>query len=438
MFTATDPAMHARAVPRLELTLRVLAAGIVATTIIAALLFRTYDFEVPSRPLEGMRQMGIVFLLFEAAVILFAMGRGMEIGRIFSAQPLFVRILVAIFLGGFLWGGIVNSPSPSWATTMSLAAPFHVLFAFAVAHSLDRVDEGALDRFGQIVAIGMALFTAILAIAFIDPPDGVDPDAIHWYLAVPGFISHRLFGAFTGALATFFVARYLLRQGEEGAQWWIPLAIVLLLGLTFWTGTRAALVGMAVAMAIVWWLGLPRPTIRSCLVLLACAGIAFAFSQALIPYDSVHFRIFNSGDVLSADAVSGGRLVYWAYVVEAIAAHPWIGAGSSAAIWILPDEAQQHVQPHNVVLQFLVSWGIVAGLAALAILAVFIHAIHKIAARSLLALPFLAALDCLLVISMVDGMFHFARHFMLMMLCAGVIMAIGRQASEVDMGGNSA
>ncbi|MBB3033265.1 O-antigen ligase family protein [Alteriqipengyuania lutimaris] len=418
-----------------QLTLPGLALGIALTTLVSAVLFATYQIALPNRALEGLRQTGVVFLAFEALVIILAMARGFEVGTLWNSLTRFTRFLLVVFFATFLWGGLVHSPAAAWATMVSLSAPFHVIFAFAIAHSLRPFGAAAMDVFEKIIFVAMAIFAVLVAVHFLTPPPAIDPVDIKWYIAVPGFISHRLLGAFAGGLLALFVADHVLRYRDSFAPWWAYGALVLLTGLTVWTGTRAALLGIGIALPVAWLCGLPRPTGRQAIALSACAALGIGLAILAIPYGSPHFRLFNGSDVASADAVSGGRLVYWSFILDAIAEHPLIGAGSGASMWILPAEAQQHIQPHNVVLQFLLSWGAFATAAALMLLAKFVRAVHVIAARHPSALPFLALLDCLLVVSLLDGMFHFARHFMLMMLASGVIFAIERHARGIDKPG---
>ena len=135
--------------------------------------------------------------------------------------------------------------------------------------------------------------------------------------------------------------------------------------------------------------------------------------------ETIHEILARDGALVVDDLAPPG-------VIDAIAEYPLLGAGSAASSWALPSTSQQHVQPHNVVLQFLLSWGIFGTAAALFLIARATHKAYIIARSAPLAIPFMAMVCCLLVNALFDGAFYFARHVMLMMIGFGVIFAIGR------------
>jgi exopolysaccharide production protein ExoQ len=92
----------------------------------------------------------------------------------------------------------------------------------------------------------------------------------------------------------------------------------------------------------------------------------------------------------------------------------------------------RHVQPHNILLQFLMSWGGPATALALTMMAIVTLKAHIIATQHRIVLPFLMMLDCLLVMSLLDGMTHFAQHLMLIMIGYGAIFGYQRAVSKGD------
>lgn len=409
-----------------RLPLAALGAAVSIALLLTGLIFRTYWIAVSPPSLEGLRQLGIIFLLVEAVVILLAFSRGFSVADIFDRLDRPEKIAAIIWVVFILPGGLLYSPIAATATSLSLVMLLHIVFGAAIWFALAEIDRDAVDRFSFAVFAGLLAFVPLLAWTFVFPPPEIDPYQHQWQFALPGFISVRTFGAYTGAITAFFLGLALIDRERKAIPIWILAAITLSAGLTLWSGTRAAVVGVGCALLLIGLLTRWRWHGSSMIRLACCLAIAIAAATSLQPYGDPAFQLFASGDAGSADVVTGGRLSYWSDVIDAIAEYPLLGAGSAASSWALPSTSQQHVQPHNVVLQFLLSWGIFGTAAALFLIARATHKAYIIARSAPLAIPFMAMVCCLLVNALFDGTFYFARHVMLMMIGFGVIFAIGR------------
>ncbi len=123
-----------------------------------------------------------------------------------------------------------------------------------------------------------------------------------------------------------------------------------LLGVAL-TGSRAALLGVGVGLAWLFWLQLPggrRRTVFTALGVLAASLAALLWTQyASLP------RVFSLGETTA-------RRNIWAAAAEAFAAHPWrgLGAGGFPVYWSESrgGEAVQHA--HNLWLEFAASYGV--------------------------------------------------------------------------------
>jgi exopolysaccharide production protein ExoQ len=189
--------------------------------------------------------------------------------------------------------------------------------------------------------------------------------------------------------------------------------------------------GVAFAVALFGYKVRPRK-IQTVALIFGSVITAYLLATALIPYGDGAFMLIAPNDEATAEAVSGGRLSYWSAVWDAYRSVPFFGAGPFASFWMLEPPQPVHVQPHNIILQFLISWGIFATVAALLTLGFVTWKAHVIVYAERNGLPFLAMLDCLLAMSLVDGMTHFAQHFMLIMLCFGIIFSLTKTDEKDD------
>ena len=393
------------------------------------LVFRTYTVSMSSAPWEVARQLGLPFIAAEVAVILFALRRGFSLQTIWQQIPRFPRYALACFFGLYWIGATFVSELGLLALAQNIIILGHLIFCAAIYHSVASINRDGLHDMAKMLAIGLLIFAAMTALAFINHPpiESMPNNEIIWQFIIPGFISVRLFGAFCGAVFCFLLAQLLMDEQEGGVAVHQYLWLTLCAGLIMWSGTRAAVfgTGVAFAVALIGYNIRPRK-VRTIAAIFGCLIAAYIVATALIPYGDTNFMLIAPNEGKTAEAVSGGRLSYWSAVWEAYRKVPSFGAGPFASFWMLEPPQAVHVQPHNIILQFLISWGIFATVAALLTLGFATWKAHLIVFAERKGLPFLAMLDCLLAMSFVDGTLHFAQHFMLIMICFGVIFSLTR------------
>jgi exopolysaccharide production protein ExoQ len=415
-------------------SLSALGALVSGLLIFCGFVFSTYTISMPNTGMEQLRQLGLPFVLGELAFIFFAIRKGFQLESIWESCPSYVKWLVVLFLGTFGIGSAFFSQVALLSVIQNIFFLIHIVFACSIAQMIGRFGEDELTDMAKNVGIGLAIFCGMIAYAFIfHPPFSSMPDnKIIWQFAIPGFISVRLFGAFCGAIFCYFLGVLLLADEKQKIGGWHYAWITLAAGMSIWSGTRAAVVGSLVALMLVAIALRVVPKMTTALSIMGCLVVATVAAIALIPYGDPTFMLFATGDASSADNLSGGRFGYWMMIWEAYQQVPWFGAGPFASHFMLPAGEVRHVQPHNIVLQFLTSWGIFATIFALALLAIATWKAHKIGQHDRQVMPFLLMLDCLLVMSLFDGMTHFAQHLMLIMICFGVVFSCGQSARKVS------
>jgi exopolysaccharide production protein ExoQ len=394
----------------------------------AAFAYPTYNFNTPTGLIEISRQTGLPFLGAECLIIFFAIFTGRDLKGIWQSLPRHIIIASKIWMLCFWWSSVFVSVNPSYAVLFCVGWFLQPLFAISLYATLGTINWVKIDIFTIAISAILATFCLLIAFRFIFHPDPADVPggAIIWQAAIPGFLSVRLFGAFCGAFLACFVA--LAMTDDEVPHPYRYIAISLLTGMTVWSGTRAAVLGFVAAIIIVFLLG-SRPK-WSTLVSLVSSGLLGALlGVLLIPYGDMAFMLYVVGDGQSADAASGGRFAIWSAVWNTILNSPWIGYGAGASAWTLPSTIFPHIQPHNVILEYLQSWGLVGALPCFWVLGFATIRAHQVALRHQLAIPFIAMLDSLLIMSMFDGMLHFAQHMMLIMISFAIIFAVKNQAT---------
>lgn len=401
----------------------------------SGILFPTYDIAMSSLPLEVLRQLNIAFVVSEIIVIAVAAQRGFlpptTIGRLDRAS----RWALGLFAVTFCWGGLLVSEAAPFATLFNLSYVVHLVFAVAVAHlagAMRPADAAALIR---IVTLALIVFAAMIAIRFLNPPPGRPLETITWQFAIPGFISVRLFGAMAAAWAAFALWLSLTSEERGRARLWTLAAVALGCGMVVWSGTRAGVLGVGAAGLIALTAFGLRPRLRQVAETIGAVLVGGVLAWALLPYGDPDFWLFVPEEyTANVDGLASGRLAFWHLTWQAFLEVPLFGAGPGATAWILPNGITTHIQPHNLLLQFLLSWGLIATGAALVLLARAVIAAHRRARRVTAAVPYVLTADCLLAMSLVDGTFHFAQHLMIWMAMMGVTFGISESDKDIAAG----
>lgn len=407
----------------------VIGLALALPMLVSGLAFTTYDIAMTSLPLEILRQLNAPFVFAELVICAWAFVRGFKLRGSFMALDKPARIALAVFAASFWIGGAFVSKAAPFATLFNLSYAIHIAFLAAVAQLARGWSERDTAMLGRLAALALAGFGAMIAIRFLLPPPGRPVDTIQWQFAIPGFISVRLFGAVAGAWAT--VALYLAttRASEPNLRSWVFAACTLTVGMVVWSGTRAAVFGIGVAgtIALLRWRASMRPELVAKASGAAILGCILAV--VLLPYGDRDFWLFIPSDFQGgADTVASGRLTLWLASWKAFCTVPLFGAGPGASAWILPPTIFPHIQPHNLVMEFLLNWGLIAAGAALFLLVKLVASAHRRAGNEPTAVPFLLAADSLLAMALLDGTFHFAQHLMLWAAFMGIALGAASNA----------
>ncbi len=400
----------------------------VAMPVLAALLYPTYIHRVDPGWAEWTRLLELPFVVAELVAIQIAVRRGYRDAALWRALPRDVKLAFGLLAIGLTVSSVFRSQHPFDSLLLSLITLVHLRFCAAI-HFLARAapvaDIRALFRW---LTLGLGALTLLTVWRFQFPPPAADVPGgvIEWPSALPGFISVRHFGSWSGAIAAGLMLTLL--YGDEQNQRATALAYLLAAGLTCWSGTRAALLAMAVV-ALVALISLRRlpPTRARLTQVAALSALALALALLLLPDDPV-FALYTADDVQSAEAATGGRLALWHATFARWCDAPLFGWGSGSTFWEVY-VGWTHTQPHNVVLQFLISWGVVGAAGGLWLLGRAIVATHRTGIHDAQLLPLTGMLYSLLFMSLLEGMLHYPRFIMMIAVGFAVLFAAREQAA---------
>lgn len=393
----------------------------VVMPVVSALLYPVYMHQIQPVWAEWTRLLELPFVACELAIINVAIRAGYRDAPILARLPRDVAVALGLLTLGLTVSSVFVSKNVPVSILLSMTTLIHLRFGAAVFFLARSERLGAIRSFYAWLAFGLVLLTILTSAKFLLPPPAstVPGGVIEWSAALPGFISVRHFGSWTGAIAAGLLVALL--YGERERSGWTSLFYLLAAGLTCWSGTRAAVLAMAVV-ALFTVVSVRRlPAVATLVrvgglsVLALLGGIAFA---PRLPA----FMLFMKEDMQSADALASGRLELWHDTFFRWLDAPLFGWGSGSTFWEV-NVGWAHTQPHNAVLQFLISWGGVGAAGGLWLLGRAIVATHRSGMASAALRPLVAMNYSLLFMSLLEGMLHYPRFIMLIMIGFAVLFA---------------
>ena len=298
----------------------------------------------------------------------------------------FRNLMILAALLFVMWTSAFFAPAQGRSVLWTAIWLVHFGFGYSVAASFDdRVAVRAM-----LVAFG--LFVVILTLR------GMFWPVADWENNPPAFDQIRRFGYYAAAIAGLSIGLFALKRSMQLAFVCATLAF----GMMFWSGARGAIAAIAIG-AVVSIAIFPSARKRSVVMLAPAAALVGLAVASLLP---VPVSSMGIGRMAAIDATMGatsGRTGMWRDVLQAIVEKPIFGWG----------EAQTHIvslplaQPHNVVLQLLLAWGILGTIAVgFLACAASVHAYRNVKAQPNL-LPLAVAAMVILTYAMVDGaLFH--------------------------------
>ncbi|HET7316596.1 MAG TPA: O-antigen ligase family protein [Sphingomicrobium sp.] len=322
-----------------------------------------------------------------------------------------IAVLVAISVATSL----LVSPAEFAAVRWTVHWIVHLLFGFSIAFLCRRGLR--VSDFTICFLAGYLLFVLIF-LAFVLYSWTLPID---WAFDLPLSTHVRHIGIYSAAMTGVAIGAMAVARGRRAWGFaFVCATIGFAVGL--WTGSR----GMVVSVAGATLAGVVLvPEIRNAKAW-AGAGLGLVIAIAAVAWLPVPngkmMGISRTVTATTEHEVTTGRLQIWDNVVHAIGQKPAFGYGPGQMGAVAPFGRMG--QPHNIVLQVALDWGLV-GLACVLVLAVFylrraIPAVHRNGA--VLACPLLAMLSIFLL-SMIDAALFHVLPVAIFAACAGMIAA---------------
>jgi O-antigen ligase len=305
------------------------------------------------------RLYGTAAVAIELAVFVYSVLAGTEPLKALKSLPAWAKLALLVLIGVAFYTAICVAPDGLRAIQWSFFSLVHLLFGLAVAGLLRNDDSTGRLAIWKAVALGGVGYLLIMIVfVAVALPTG----SLNWEFFGLGGTNIRQVGFYSvvGAGASLGLAAV----GTKTAQRMLfATSATLMLALTFWSGTRGALLAIFAAFAVGTLL---LPALRKVTAWLTFAGsmACGALLSLTAPLPSPLYGIVRLGASSSSSSadVSSGRWDLWTGAWTAILHRPLTGYGAGQFFLVVDGKAGAFNHPHNIILQVLFHWGLVGAL----------------------------------------------------------------------------
>lgn len=286
---------------------------------------------------------------------------GMLVSGLVSAPLLIAHRLSklhSLIIGGILTLGFISSitaTQPFWALVewARLLGLLILLLVFAQQQSLAKL---ALLLISAAALVHTLQFLAYYSAAISTGTFNFQPD-----LMTNGFSNRRFFAQFhTLAIpVTLFWSQQLFSARKTGTAYLLVGLLAIQWTIAIHLGGRGQLIGLAFAHATLLLLAsqhwrLLRIQAGAFALGLLLYGLMFQLAPTILNSDAAPSTLMRNS--------LSGRGLLWEHAWNMALEHPWLGAGPMAFAAV-PNPVAAH--PHQMVLQWLAEWGLIATCGAL-------------------------------------------------------------------------
>ncbi len=399
-------------------------AAISMTPLIQALFTSTLDGYV-TYPQALIRVLSLVTILTDTLIVAMAMKLGflryirveVSVGAKITFAGLFTVALLSVFAHE---GQVLFSLFITLRFFLQLAVLFSLIHILASSHAFDA------NRYFTVMASGAVFYVAYLVLVIAMIPE---PATFQWSGGLPSATSVRHIGNYVAILLLAAVGLFLLLNDRRR---WIALGVIFVVTVFLaWTGSRAAFLGLTLALAVAIYV--VRGTVSASRIsILSVTCFAAMLATVLLPVPDSSFgimRMISASGARQHSDISSGRTVVWKHTIDEIAAAPIIGHGSGRFLGNMDAKYRYDLDnPHNFVLQFAYDWGI-AGLA-IALLLLMLGGVKMFILPIVSPLATFCAVSGLMLmlsIGMLEGMFYHPLKMLLASALVAPAFALARQ-----------
>jgi O-antigen ligase len=392
--------------------------------LIFALLTASTTFQ-PSGFVDFARFFGLPIAGIELIVVLLALAQGVRIfdpiRRAAPWQRLCIGALIIIAAATALFVAQVKAPAMIRTSEWLI----HLLFGLSIFGLAKEAPESApARRIWVFIAAGLLCYAAALALFVALLPD---PARFNWEALHFGLVSVRQIGTYSGAGFGVAIALAVLARTTWAQIGWTVAAAVLI-GLSFWSGTRNSIAAVLGVLAFGFVLLPPMRQVKAVAMATAALVGGFAVAHVHLPpvlsFQVTRFYAPVPAETAAKTDLSSGRTTMWQVTAKEVLDRPLFGHGESQ-FRVHPVTRQFNLfHPHNSVIQIAFQWGVVGALCFFALFTVLWFKLLRAARQAPdRALPAFLTVNILFAISLIDGAYYYTWSPMISAFALAIALA---------------
>lgn len=403
--------------------------GAIALVLVAfsPLIFAILTFSTSSQPsglIDFVRFFGLPVAGIELIVVLFAVGQRITVFDPIRSSALWQKLclgtLIAIAVSTALF--VAEAKAPALIRTSEWL--IHLHFGLCVLGFAQQPPQGYASRTIWVVfAVGLLCYAAALSLFVIMLPD---PAGFNWEALHFGLVSIRQIGTYSGAGFGVAIALAILAKSTKAQIGWTGAAAVLI-GLSFWSGTRNSIAAVLAVLLLGWAVLPPMRSLKAVAIPIAALVGGFGLAHIHLPpvpsFQVTRFYAPMPAEVAAKTDISSGRMSMWQVTAKEILNRPLFGHGESQFRFHPVTRQFNLFHPHNSVIQIAFQWGVVGAICFFTLFAALWWQMLKRARRMPeCALPAFMVVNTLFAISLIDGAYYYTWSPMISAFAVGVAL----------------
>jgi O-antigen ligase len=421
-----NPAVHENATPKAEPQYWLFAIGLLAfVPVIQGLITWSYAGQLSGQQVL-IRMFSLVTICAEIILLLLAERAGFSYAKTLKSLPKTIQIVLGSWLLFAVLAYVIKPDYPVISGFVLLRYILQGLSLAVLVHLVSSAKTYKDQKWFATLSLGGAVYCALLGTFAMTVPD---PKTFPWEFSMPSATSIRHIGNYLAILALAPVT--LLLASKKPRIWPYALCLGFLTMGIAWTGSRAA------------WLGLLVAVITGCIFVRASvSGDRFKLlglslflgtaASAALPNPTASFGILRFWSSIQPGVeMSSGRIELWTSSFTEIMKQPWIGHGAGRFANNMGEIYNYDLDnPHNFLFQYIYDWGLLGGCAGLMLLAFLGRAIFRRRDRqAMVVFSAVSGFSLLIFVGLLEGMlYHPMKMMLVMLLIAPIFRTSPKQA----------
>jgi O-antigen ligase len=421
-----NPATQENATPKAEPQYWLFAISLLAfVPVIQSLITWTYSGQLYGQQ-ALIRIFSLVTICAEIILLLFAERTGFSYTKTLKSLPRTIQIVLGVWLSCAALAYVIK---PDYPVISGFVLARYILQGLSLAVLIHLVSSAATykdQKWFATLTLGGVVYCTLLGMFALTVPH---PETFPWNAAMPSATSIRHIGNYLAILALAPVT--MLLASKEARVWPYALCLTALTMCIAWSGSRAAWLGLLVAV-IAGCIFIRTTLSNNRLKLLGFSLFLGTAASAVLPNPTASFGILRFwSSVQPGVEASSGRIQLWADTFTEITKQPLIGHGAGRFANNMSDIYNYDLDnPHNFLFQYIYDWGLLGGCAGLMLLAFLGRAIYQRRDKeAMVVFSAISGFTMLIFIGLLEGiLYHPMKMMLVMLLIAPIFRTTTKQA----------